>query len=150
MKIERLLDDVKNEIGTILDFIDEAKSEGNELSMRVLQEKVAAELSKTFWSIKNFQIGKMELNGFDEYMKDKAEFFKKHGDYKLHDSGMSQNGYLKSYCFDDGADFYELCGPVTEEVEVELHGVKAKVPVKLFRTEYWSSEDSSKFYYEKY
>ena len=87
---------------------------------------------------------------FDEYMKDKAKFFKKHGDYKIHYSGMSQNGYLKSYCFDDGADFYELCGPVNEEVEVELNGVKAKVPVKLFRTEYWSSEDISKFYYEKY
>ena len=91
------------------------------------------------------------MSTFQEYMTQKAEFFKKHGECRVIDHGMKVNdSYFKTYAFEDGARWYELSGPVVEDVPVEVHGVKVTASVKLFRTEYWSSEAGSKFLYEKY
>lgn len=92
------------------------------------------------------------MSTFQEYMTQKAEFFKKHGECRIHDHGMKSNdSYFKVYDFADGVNWCESCGPVFEAVTVEVHGMKVTATVKLFRTEYWSStEPGSKFYYEKY
>ena len=88
---------------------------------------------------------------FEQYMKEKTEFFHKHGEFRVHDKGMDKTDhYFKSYAFGDGALWCEVSGPVYEHVPVEVHGVRMTASVKLFRTEYWSSEAGSKFVYDKY
>ena len=91
------------------------------------------------------------MSTFQEYMTQKAEFFKKHGECRIHDHGMKSNdSYFKVYDFEDGANWCELSGPVFEGVTVEVRGIKVKTSVKLFRTEYWSSEAGSQFFYDRY
>lgn len=86
----------------------------------------------------------------NDYLDEKKAFFNKHGEYHVVDHGMEYDRYFKTYAFADGAGWYEECGACSEDVEVEVHGIKVKSTVKLFRVEYWSSESPSKFYYEKY
>lgn len=89
---------------------------------------------------------------YNEYMEDKKAFFEKHDyDYTVDTSSMDEYGrYYKTYNFTDGAQWYEAMSPeyVTETIEVKL--VKIDVDIKLFRTEYWSTESGSKYYYEKF
>ena len=40
--------------------------------------------------------------------------------------------------------------PVTEVAEFNHRGIKMQAEVKLFKTEYWSSEFESREVYEKY
>ena len=89
---------------------------------------------------------------FEEYNKERAAFFKKHGSFRLHDTGLNAaNCYLKTYIFADGEIWCESCGPVYEKAVVEVRGIRTEVTVKFFRVEYWNStEIGSKFYYEKY
>lgn len=88
---------------------------------------------------------------FKTYYEDRCEFNKKHGNYRVEDYGMtSDDTYRKELIYDDGAIFYEVCRPVYEEAEVEVKGIKIKVKVKLFCTEYWSTEFGSKYMYERY
>ena len=87
-----------------------------------------------------------------DYTEDKKNFFEKHDyDYSVETSPMNQYGeYSKVYSFADGAAWCEHMSPyyATEEIEVKL--VKVTVDVKLFRTEYWSTEAPSKYYYERF
>ena len=89
---------------------------------------------------------------YKEYMEDKKAFFEKHKySYSVNTSSMDEYGrYHKIYSFEDGTQWYETMSPVivTKTVEVEL--IKVDVDIKLFQTEYWSSESSSKCYYEKF
>lgn len=57
----------------------------------------------------------------------------------------------KTVCWSDGATWWEVTETeYCEEVEVEVHGIKARVSVPLRKTEYWSTEDGcSKYFYEK-
>ena len=87
---------------------------------------------------------------FEEYNKERTEFFKKHGECRVHDTGMRNDSYFKTYDFADGANWYELSGPVFEDVTVEVHGMKVKTTVKLFQTEYWNTEAGSQFFYDRY
>ena len=87
------------------------------------------------------------------YRYERDMFFKKHkNDFELQTSPMDEYGtYHKEYVFTDGAIWYEVMSPeyVTQEVEVKL--CKVTVEIKMFRTEFWSSDNaSSKFYYEKF
>jgi len=90
--------------------------------------------------------------GYKEYMSDKMAFVSKHNhDYVLDTSPMDDYGcYYKTYCFKDGAVWYEKMSPEICPAVVEVHGVKCKVEVKLFKTEFWSTETESKFYYEQF
>ena len=90
---------------------------------------------------------------YKEYNEMKKNFFEKHDfDFKTNTSSLDEyNRYHKEYIFADGAMWYEVMSPEWEEVEAEVKYVKVKVSVKLFRTEFWSSDDAtSRYYYEKY
>lgn len=93
---------------------------------------------------------------YDEYSNEKKSFFRKHdSDFNTHTSEMDEYGrYSKEYVFKDGAVWYELMGPeyAVEDVELSVKGIsiKTKIEVKLFKTEFWSTESCSKYYYEKY
>jgi hypothetical protein len=86
-----------------------------------------------------------------DYENDKMAFFKKHNfDYKVLTSDMESNRYQKVYVFEDGAEWYELSGKIIEEAEFKLHGLSFRKDVELFKTEFWSSEATSKYFYEKW
>lgn len=89
---------------------------------------------------------------YKEYNEDKNNFFKKHNnDFKCETSPMDEYGrYWKTYVFEDGAVWYEAMSPEFVSYEVEVKLVKITEQVKMLRTEYWSSEFGSKFYYEKF
>lgn len=94
---------------------------------------------------------------YEEYIQDKQAFFNKHdNEFTIQTSSMDEySRYHKEYIFDDGAIWYESYSPewFTQTVEVDVKGVaiKTDVEVKLFRTEFWNTDNSSsKYYYEKY
>ena len=90
---------------------------------------------------------------YQEYAKLKNEFFKKHDfDYGIKTSQMDEYGqYHKEYLFLDDAVWYESYRPTFEKVEIEVKKVKVEIEVKLFCTEFWSTDDSnSKCMYEKF
>lgn len=57
----------------------------------------------------------------------------------------------KMVAWTDGATWWEITDTnYSEEVEIEVRGIKTKVTVQLRKTEYWSTEDSkSKYFYER-
>lgn len=88
-----------------------------------------------------------------QYSNEKFKFFKKHkNNFEVTTSQMDEYGkYNKTYAFKDGSCWYEIMSPeyVTETVEIKL--AKITIEVKMFRTEFFSSDDStSKYYYEKF
>lgn len=88
-----------------------------------------------------------------EYNQDKQEFFQKHNsEFQSSTSPMDEYGrYSKTYVFEDGATWYESMYPTYEKGIAEIKGVKVEVEVKLFATEYWSTDNSSsKVYYNKF
>ena len=94
---------------------------------------------------------------YKEYRDNKDKFFKKHKhDFNTDTSPMDQYGvYYKTYIFTDGAIWYERMAPVWEKVQVEVNvrGVDVKIEqdIKLFETEFFSSDNAeSKKYYEKF
>lgn len=89
---------------------------------------------------------------YKTYMTEKMEFISKHDhDFIVETSPMDDFGcYYKDYIFADGAIWYERMAPVTVPAIAEAHGVKCKVDVNLFQTEFWSTESESKFYYEQF
>lgn len=96
---------------------------------------------------------------YNTYDNEKMAFIRKHGkkyDWKVETSPMDQYGvYYKTYIFENGACWYERMSPAyrSKEVETEIEGitVKATIGIKLFETEFWSSDDpNSKKYYEKF
>lgn len=58
--------------------------------------------------------------------------------------------YWKTYVFTDGAVWYEAMCPTYEQVEVEVKMVIITVEIKMLRTEFWSTESGSKYYYERF
>lgn len=89
---------------------------------------------------------------YKQYEQERKAFFEKHDyDYRVETSQMDEYGrYYKTYMFEDGAVWYEAMSPTFEKVEVEVQLVKVTVEVKMLRTEYWSTETKSKYYYEKF
>lgn len=92
------------------------------------------------------------ITTYTQYSEEKLNFFRKHdSDYTVDTTPMDEYGrYWKTYSFTDGAKWYEAMSPeyVSQKIEVKL--VKVNVEVKMFRTEYWSTEEPSKYYYEKF
>ncbi|MBO7612618.1 MAG: hypothetical protein J6S81_02205 [Treponema sp.] len=87
------------------------------------------------------------------YEQDKQKFFEAHNyDYSLSTSGMDEyDTYHKTYCFEDGATWYETSRPVIETLTSKAHGFEIKTNVKFMVTEYWNSKESgTKSYYEKW
>lgn len=89
---------------------------------------------------------------YTEYEKDRKNFFKKHNnDFDTYTSSLDEyDSYHKEYIFKDGAEWHEAMRPTYESKEVEIKGCKLSIEVKMLRTEFWSTETYSKFYYEKY
>ena len=87
-----------------------------------------------------------------EYFAEKKKFFNKHkNSFDVYTSPMDEyDRYNKIYTFSDGAQWYEAMTPVTDSTEIELKKCKVTVEVKFLRTEFWSSEFGSRYYYEKY
>ncbi len=89
---------------------------------------------------------------FEEYMKDKIAFAQKHNkkaECRTYTSPMVNNAYHKEMCWSDGHSFYEATELIKENIEVEAHGIKTTVAVEFWRTEYWSTEAQSKYFYER-
>lgn len=89
---------------------------------------------------------------YSDYTKDKSEFFRKHNnDFSTYTSPMDEYGkYVKTYSFKDNSQWTEVMRPVHEKTKVTVNLVEITVDVKLFETEYWSTESGSKKYYEKF
>lgn len=85
------------------------------------------------------------------YSQIKREFMARHNcNLMVYTSPMIENTYHKEYSFEDGAQWNEIMELVEEVVEVEVHSMMMKVVVKLWKTEYFSTDDSkSRYYYEK-
>ena len=89
---------------------------------------------------------------YEVYNSDKQNFFSKHNksDWRVDTSPMDEYGvYFKNYYFDDGAVWSERMEVKTIPTEVEVKMVKVMVEVELQEIEYWSTESSSKYYYER-
>lgn len=90
---------------------------------------------------------------FREYQEDLKAFCEKHNknsECTIVTSPFTNNQYHKSYMYSDGATFTEINERIFEEIETEIHGIKVKTMVELFRTEYWSTDNSrSNFVYER-
>lgn len=89
---------------------------------------------------------------YEQYNKELAKFAQKHNakaECKIYTSPMENNRYHKEYCWEDGANWCEVTELITETIEVEAHGLTFKCEVEMWRTEYWSTEAGSKYYYCK-
>lgn len=78
-----------------------------------------------------------------------AEFIRHHEIAKIETSPMENNSYSKHYIAEDGSEMWEFNRIITEEVEVEVKGIKAKAEIKLWETECWSTEFKSMYLYQQ-
>lgn len=81
----------------------------------------------------------------------KTEFYKKHGSDNGYreDSSIDEYGRIyKTVSFEDEASWYELTEKVAEKAIIEKHGIKSRVTVCYYRTEFWSTEMGSIYLYE--
>lgn len=98
----------------------------------------------------------MTIVDYDTYETDKLNFFRKQNyGHTRYTTPLTNGEYHTNFIFENGAVYYEHCSTVYETVSVNtiVKGVKVTLTqnVKLFRVEYWTSEDAhSKFYYSKY
>ena len=89
---------------------------------------------------------------YKEYAEDKKRFFEKHDyAYRVDTSPINEYGvWFKTYHFENNAVWEERMSPEYETAKVEIKKVLVKVEVKMLKTEYWSTEEGSKYYYEKF
>ena len=89
---------------------------------------------------------------YKEYMGMKRAFFEKHNyDFRTETSPMDEYGrYVKTYTFEDGAQWFEQMSPEYVKGIVKIKLAQVEVEVKMLRTEFWSTESSSSYYYEKF
>lgn len=88
-----------------------------------------------------------------DYGELKKNFFEKHeNEFRIETSPMDEYGrYHKEYVFNDGAVWYQVMGPEYVNQEVTVKGCTMNVEFKMFRTEFWNTDDfKSKFCYEKF
>lgn len=91
---------------------------------------------------------------YNEYLQDLADFARRHlqgedDDMKVYTSHMGNDRYTKEYCFTDGHQFSEVNERITDIVDIEYHGIKIPAKIEVWRTEYWSTEQGSKYTYYK-
>lgn len=90
---------------------------------------------------------------YEIYNDDKNQFFTKHGwDFEVNTSSMEQDGtYGKTYAFKDNSAWFERMSPVTETVDVVIHGIKVETRVKLQKISYWTTDNSrERSYFERW
>lgn len=90
---------------------------------------------------------------YETYRSQQAKFFNDHfgAEWEVETSPMDEYGtYYKNYYFDDGAVWSERMSVEYVQQEIEVKLVKMTVEVKMLKTEFWSTESRSMFYYEKY
>ena len=95
----------------------------------------------------------MNVMTYHEYSLEKRGFFERHDyDYQVETSPMDEYGvYHKEYICSDGAIWYERMSPEWVSETVEIKHATVKVEVKMFRTEFWSTDNAeSKYYYEQF
>lgn len=87
---------------------------------------------------------------YSAYNEEKKAFFEKHhNDFECDTSPMDEYGcYRKVYNFEDDAQWYEVMSPEYVSQKVEVKMCKVNVKVKMLRTEFWSTDAASKYYYE--
>lgn len=96
----------------------------------------------------------MTTTTFAEFDKEYTAFAIKHNKKaeRHEDTYMDEHGMIhKTVYWDDGATWYEITETeYSENVEIEVHGIKMTVNVPMRRTEYWSTEKAtSRYFYEK-
>lgn len=87
-----------------------------------------------------------------EYLKEHVEFVNEHNENGAckYSSIPYKDGILRTFQWEDGARWQEITVPITEKKMVETHGIVVKANVKIWRTEYWSSESEKiKCFYEQ-
>ena len=88
---------------------------------------------------------------YKDYNNALVAFAKKHNakaECKVYSSMWENNVYHKEYCWSDGAEFCERTELVTETVVAEKHGIQFEVEKQFYKTEFWSTEFGSRFFYE--
>lgn len=86
---------------------------------------------------------------FNEYQKDLKDFCKKHTIIRVETSSLTNDIYRKYYISDKGC-FYEVNSIVEVDAKAVAYEIEVPTKVKLFRTEYWSTDNSvSKYCYER-
>ena len=89
---------------------------------------------------------------YTEYNKELMAFVQKHNkkaECKIETSPMENNIYYKNYYWSDGAAWSERTELVSETVEIEKHGLTFKAEIECWKTEFWSTESGSKYFYCK-
>ena len=90
---------------------------------------------------------------YGEYNRELADFAAKHnkkGECKIYTSPMENDRYHKEYVWSDGSEWYEVTELIREKGTINVHGIEFVVEVEMWRTEFWSSDNSkSKYYYCK-
>lgn len=90
---------------------------------------------------------------YESYMKEKVKFIRKHNkksECSVFTSPMENNRYHKEYCWNDGHEWIEITELIEEKANVRVHGILITVPVKFWKTEFWSTENpKSKYLYER-
>ncbi len=92
----------------------------------------------------------MRTATMNEYNSAKAEFISRHygeNGYREY-SGVEGEVIYKELAFMDGANWYETTMPIWETEIIERHGIKTKVTIKYYQTEFWSTEQGSTYFYE--
>lgn len=89
---------------------------------------------------------------YKTYTQDKADYIQKQGcNWKVDTSPLDGKVWFKTYYFENGATFYERYEHKTFEKYVEvIAGLCAAASVDVLEVEYWSDEQESKIYYEKW
>lgn len=94
------------------------------------------------------------MENYDTYTQEFTEFANKHNKngkgWKVTTSEMVNDTYMKTYSWEDGANWWEVCRPVTEKGRSIIKGVVVDFTVKLFCIEYWNTESRSKFVYQQF
>ena len=85
---------------------------------------------------------------YEEYTDSKRAFYGKHDTERGHCTSSDVQGttIFREVTFDDGAWWYEVTEPVTEMVEVALHGIVVQTPIRMYRTEIFDSENTKSRY----
>lgn len=99
----------------------------------------------------------MVVNSF-QYNSQKQAFIKKHNfDFTVQTSTIDHYGvYCKTYNFADGACWMERMSPKYETVKLSgtsrytENPITQEVEVKFLETEFWSTEQGSQYYYERF
>ena len=95
----------------------------------------------------------MTTTTFADFDREYTAFAIKHNKKaeRFEETRMDNGVIHKIVSWSDGATWWEITETeYSEEVEIEVRGVKVKVNVPLRKTEYWSTESGkSKYFFEK-